>query len=309
MGWIISMILAFVVFAVLRAVSRRMLQINDGDLISWVKGFKVIAWGVLIIWIGFGTLITSGHQIPTGNTGIVYEFGAIRGQVPEGLQFVAPWRSVRIANIQVQGHKFDKLNAFSQETQDVFVQATLNIRVSPNAIQKLYRTVGPNYFDVVVAPRVAQNFKDETVKYKSVDIAPHREDIRQAVRQQLEGELSPYSIEVVDLLLDNIDFPQGFKDAIEAKQVATQKALEEEQKVLVVRHQAEQAVEKARGEGGAILAVAEKQAEANRKLSESLSSELIQYTMVQKLSDKIEVMLLPTGQNFILSPDLLRQKR
>ena len=39
---------------------------------------------------------------------------------------------------------------------------------------------------VLIEPRVAQNFKDETVKYKSVDIAPNREKIRQAVRQRLE---------------------------------------------------------------------------------------------------------------------------
>ena len=60
---------------------------------------------------------------------------------------------------------------------------------------------------MLIEPRVAQNFKDETVKYKSVDIAPpDREKIRQAVRQRLEAELSPYSIHIIDLLLDNSGF-------------------------------------------------------------------------------------------------------
>ena len=200
----------------------------------------------------FSTFYASVHQVPAGHIGVVYEFGAIKGQIAEGLQFVAPWRDVMLANIQVQRRVFDKLNAFSEESQDVFVRASLNVRVSPDTIQQLYRTVGPNFFNVLVESRVIQNFKDETVKYKSVEIAPNRENIRKAVRERLEKELSPFSIEVVDLLLDNIDFNPEFKKAIEDKQIATQRALEEQQKIEGERHKAQQAIERAKGEGSAI---------------------------------------------------------
>ena len=254
----------------------------------------------------FITFFASVHQVPAGHIGVVYEFGGIKGQIGEGLQFVAPWRNVLLANIQVQRRVFDKLNSFSEESQDVFVRASLNVRVSPQTIQQLYRTVGPNFFNVLVESRVIQNFKDETVKYKSVEIAPNRENIRKAVRERLEKELSPFSIEVVDLLLDNIDFNPEFKKAIEDKQIATQRALEEQQKIEGEKHKAQQAIERAKGEGSAILFRAEKEAEANRKLAASLTPELVRYAMVQKLSDKIQVMMLPSGQNFILDSDILR---
>ncbi len=263
-------------------------------------GFLILALMVFI------TFFSSVHQVPAGHIGVVYEFGGIKGQIGEGLQFVAPWRDVLLANIQVQRRVFDKLNAFSEESQDVFVRASLNVRVSPQTIQQLYRTVGPNFFNVLVESRVIQNFKDETVKYKSVEIAPNRENIRKAVRERLEKELSPFSIEVVDLLLDNIDFNPEFKKAIEDKQIATQRALEEQQKIEGEKHKAQQAIERAKGEGSAILFRAEKEAEANRKLAASLTPELVRYAMVQKLSDKIQVMMLPSGQNFILDSDILR---
>ena len=263
-------------------------------------GFLIVA---LMI---FSTFFASVQQVPAGHIGVVYEFGGIKGQIGEGLQFVAPWRNVLLANIQVQRRVFDKLNAFSEESQDVFVRASLNVRVSPQTIQQLYRTVGPNFFNVLVESRVIQNFKDETVKYKSVEIAPNRENIRKAVRERLEKELSPFSIEVVDLLLDNIDFNPEFKKAIEDKQIATQRALEEQQKIEGEKHKAQQAIERAKGEGSAILFRAEKEAEANRKLAASLTPELVRYAMVQKLSDKIQVMMLPSGQNFILDSDILR---
>lgn len=265
-----------------------------------------VAAGSLIAVIMVFTLMVSTYQVPAGYIGVIYEFGSITGQATEGLTFVAPWKSVRMASIQVQRHPFEKLDAFSEETQDVFVKATLNIRVSPQAIQELFRTIGPGYYDVLIAPRVAQIFKDETVKYKSVSIAPNREVIRKAVRERLETELSPRSIEVVDLLLDNIDFRPEFKKAIENKQIATQQALEEQQRVKVAQYQAEQKVKTAEGEGSAILTVAEKQALANKKLAESLTPQLIQYSLIQKLGDKIQVMLLPAGQQFILGSDILK---
>lgn len=307
MGYLASVVGAVFVFVILRIIAMFLKKSDEdgarsvGRILSWM------AVGILVVWSGFGTAFASIHQIPAGHVGVVYEFGAIKGQIGEGFNLLAPWRTTRDANIQVQGHKFPDLQSFSKETQDVIVSATLNIKTDIGAIQKLYREVGPNFFAILVEPRVNQNFKDETVKYLSVDIAPNREEIRKAVRQRLEVELAPYSIQVVDLLLDNIDFSEEFKNAIEAKQIATQRALEEEQKVYVSRYQANQAIEQARGQGEAILVVASKQAEANKQLAESLTPALVQYSLIQKLGDQIKVILMPASQQFILGEDFLKE--
>jgi len=279
---------------------------NEQSLVGRVLGrihFVVVGLMLLI------TLVASVNQVPSGQVGIVSQFGAIMEQIDEGLQFVAPWRDVKLANIQVQTHPFNKLTTFSEESQDVFVDATLNVRISPNTVQALYRNVGPNWFQVLVSPRVQQNFKDETVKYKSVDVAPNREKIRHNVTERLKRELSPYSIEVTDLLLNNVDFDPAFKRAIGDKQIATQKALEEQQKVQVAKFQADQAIETAKGEGQATLERALREAKANKELAASVTPELIRYQMVQKLSDKIQVMMLPSGQNFILDSSLVGGKK
>ena len=238
--------------------------------------------------------------VRAGEVGVIYSFGSIIGQVEEGFHLIAPWQFVTHTNIRVQRAVLDRLQSFSQETQDVFVRASLNFQVSPKAVQNLFRTVGPDYYNGLIEPRVAQNFKDETVKYRSVDIAPNRENIRQAVRAKLEKELSPYSIHIVDLLLDNVDFSQEFKRSIENKQIATQKALEEEQLVAPERFKAQQRVEAEKGEGEAKLARAEKEALANQKLAASLTPLLVQQSMIDKLSAKIQLMVVPQGQNFLM---------
>lgn len=254
------------------------------------------------------SLLNMPNQVPAGHTGIVYSFGSIADQVGEGLQFVLPWRTVTNASIQVQGHKFEKLSSFSKETQDVFVDATINVQVSPQQIQELYRDVGANYFDILVRPRVLQAFKDETVKYLSVDIAPNRESIRKTVRERLTNELKGHSIAVQDLLVDNISFSKKFQGAIEEKQTNTQLALAERAKVEAEKAKADQKLETARGTAGAILIEAEKQAEANRKLAQSITSEYIQYIFASKLAPNVSVMMVPTGQQFILGSDTLKKR-
>lgn len=238
--------------------------------------------------------------VRAGMVGVVYSFGSIVGQVDEGFHLIWPWWFITHTDIKVQRAVLEKLPSFSAETQDVFVRASLNYQVSPKAVQTLFRSVGPDYYHVLIEPRVAQNFKDETVKYKSVDIAPNREKIRQAVRQRLEAELSPYSIHIIDLLLDNVDFSAAFKQSIENKQIATQKSLEQEQLVSAAKFAAQQRVETEKGEGEAKLARAEKEALANQRLSASLTPLLVQHEMIQKLSDKIQLMVLPQGQNLLM---------
>lgn len=306
MSWIAGMGAVFVIAVAVFFVGRSLRRGKDHELQSVGRWLMIGAFAGLLLWTVGSTAYSSIYQIPAGHVGVVYEFGSITDQIPEGLQFVPPWRKVTVQTIQIERHIFERLEAFSVETQGVFVRASLNVRISPTAIQELYRTVGQNYFDVLIESRVAQNFKDEIVKYRSVDIAPNRETIRQAVRVRLGTELSPYSVEVVDLLLDNIDFSNEFENAIESKQIATQRALEEEQRVLIVRHQAEQAVERARGEGESLLVVARSQAEANRLLSESLTQELVQYSLIQKLADDIRVIIVPAGQSFIFDSEMLR---
>jgi regulator of protease activity HflC (stomatin/prohibitin superfamily) len=281
MGWIIITALAtlIAVFAVMNGVGLRKKGLTDQGTL-WVAG-AALAW--VIVVFGWGAA-RSFHSVPAGHVGIVYQFGGIVGQKTDGFQTTWPWQSIREASVQVQRHTFDRLDSFSQETQDVFITATLNYEVSPGDIQILYRTVGPDYFEKLIVPRVNQFFKDETVKFRSVDIAPHRDTIREQVRKRLKNELASSSIQVDDLLIDNIDFPQAFKQAIVEKQVATQNALREQQNVKRAQYEAEQNIARAKG-----------QAEANRLIDQSLTPKIINYTLVQKLAPTIQTALIPAN--------------
>jgi regulator of protease activity HflC (stomatin/prohibitin superfamily) len=252
----------------------------------WIAG-ALVAW--LVIVGGWGALRTF-HSIPAGHVGVVYQFGGIAGQVSDGFQTTWPWQEVRPASIQIQRATYDLghgNSAFSEESQDVFATATINYQVQPKDIQDLYREVGPDYQRVLIEQRVFQTFKEETVKFKAVDVAPNREVIRQRVRDRLTEQLEPYSIKVVDFQLGNLDFDQEFKDAVRNKVIAKQKA-----------QQALNEVQQAKYEAEKVLATANGQAKANLRLSQSLTPALIRYTLIQKLAPNVSVIAVPSGSIF-----------
>lgn len=246
-------------------------------------------------------------QVSTGHVGLVYSFGSITDQIEEGFQLIPPWASYKEASLQIQSHKFEDLSSFTLETQPVSVTATLNIQVDRANIQRLFRDVGPNYFEVLVRPRVLQTFKDETVRYAAVDIAPNRETIRQNVRTQLVKELAHHSITVQDLLIDNIEFSPRFMEAVEEKQQQTQASLTEAARVATERAKADQKIEVARGTAESLLIVAKKQAEANRTIAESLTPEYVQYLYAEKLAPNVQVMMVPANQPFMFDLNSLKR--
>ncbi len=291
---------------------------NDKNVLAKGLGFGgpvalTILWGIV-------TFLLSFHQVPAGHVGVVYEFGGIVGQTGDGPQWVAPWRDVTNATVQVKSFAFTNnpgqvakdvtvlgggLDSFSIETQDVFIDARLDIQVSPRDVQTLYRTVGRDYVNQLIPQRVAQAFKDVTVTYRTVDIAPNRDEIKEAVEERLDAELDQFSIDVVALLIENISFSEAFTQSIENKQIATQEAARAQELIAKAQNEALAEIARAEGVAGALVAEAEGKAEANRLITESINPLLIQWEAVQKLADNITIALLPAGEGIIIDPTTL----
>lgn len=307
MGYLVVVGIFVVLLFVGLYISRVMANSSDKEDQKFAPMAKKISIIGFAIIFAIATLFNSYNQISVGHVGIVYTFGDITGQIPAGANFIAPWSSAEEASVRTTQIVMPAMACFSNETQKVFVDVAINYSVSANNIQNLYKTVGPNYEDIIMKSRIAQIFKDLTVRYASTEVAPAREEIRAIARERIERECEPYSIQIIDVLLADVGFEDEFEKAIEQKQVATQNALEEEQKVQVARHQANQKIETAKGEGQSTLERALKQAEANRELSASLTQNIIAWEAIQKLNPNVEVMLVPAGQSMILPAEIFKK--
>jgi len=205
MGWIIQVVIAVVFASALwwggsyvGGWARRHKEDRtiDVDTLNFTRiagiAMRVVAVALATLWIGLATLVNTLHQVDAGHVGVVRTFGDITDQTGAGLVVTWPFQTIEEASVRVERYDINDITAFSQETQDVFVSATVNYQVSPRAIQTLYTDVGSKYIDTLLRPRLINFFKEETVNYTTVDIAPNRENIRRAVKDQLTKDLEPF---------------------------------------------------------------------------------------------------------------------
>lgn len=240
--------------------------------------------------------------VPAGNVGIVAEFGNVSSQpLQPGLHFRFPFiNNVTQMSTRVQGIHFKDLAAASREYQDVILTGTLNIHVAPETAPDLFTRVGTDYDRKLVIPFYSNLVKEVVPAYGIAEVLPKREEIRQRTVEKLTQKLAPYGIIVDDVAIENIAFSDAYTKIIEEKQVQEQRVLVESQILQQRNIQADQLVVQAKGEANAAIERARGQAEANRLLAQSLSDPVIQYQLIQKLGDKINVMLLPSDQSGLI---------
>lgn len=320
MLWIIGTVfLAMVGGALLRigsvVANARATRDDRPSVLPPVNVFRLGAGVVGFLW-GVVTLLATIHVVDYGHVGIVREFGSIeRIASDDGLTLTFPWQNFEQENVQTQsllsesdcynGRVEQCYETFSSESIDVFIVGVLNFHIDAANVRTLREKIGPNYKEKVVLPRINQVLKDETVKYRAVDITPNREAIRNAVRDRLTRELAEDGIAVEDFLLRNVDFKDEVKTAIDKKVIAEQEAAAAQQQIAVAEAQAKQKAAEAQGNADKLRIEAQGQAEANRAVSASLTSELIQFQAVQKLADNIQIMLVPSGSGILINPESL----
>jgi regulator of protease activity HflC (stomatin/prohibitin superfamily) len=256
------------------------------------------AFGGFIILIG-----ASGPfvEVPAGNVGVVTNFGQVqRVTLEPGLHLVTPiYQRVTNVDTRVQPHQFQEIDAASRELQTVKLTGTMNYHIDGQFASDLFQRVGTDFAEKIIDPAFNDFIKTVVPDYSVNDILAKRDEIRRLAKEQLGANLAQYHIVVDDIYIANIAFSDAFQQAIEDKQVAQQQVQTEQQILAQKQIQAQQAVAQAQGQADSTVALAKGQAEANGLLSASLTDQILQYQYIQKLTDKIQVMLLPSGNQTI----------
>ena len=278
---------------------------NDGSFSTPVLVTILIA----AVIIGFSCVAS----VPTGHTGVVTTFGRVEDYTLDaGIHFLAPWQNVIEMDNRVQKNTVE-LSCFSSDIQEVSVVYTLNYQINKATASNLYKTVGENYSDKVIAPNVVECVKVATAKYTAEELVNERSALAALIEEMLRECLLAQDIEVVNTAIEDMDFTDAFTNAVEAKQVAAQNKLkaetEQAQKTMEAENEAARAViaaeaeaEKkriaaeadaeikrvaAKAEADAIREKAAAEAEANNKIAASLSQTLIDYNYIQSWNGQL----------------------
>ena len=277
-----------------------------------------------IIGIAIGCFIASFIGIvPTGYTGIKTTFGRVdNGTLSSGINFIMPWQNVVIMDNRTQKVQLDS-QAFSSDIQQVDIKMSVNYNIDQETAQTLYKTVGKNYYENIMYPRIQENTKAVFSQYTAESLIETRSLLSDQIAKLTADNMKPYGINIVSVSIENIDFTDAFTDAVEAKQVAAQKKLtaetEQAQKTMEQEAAAKRAIiaENAKAEQAVIAAKADlevvqiqaeaslyagkREAEMNQKISEALTDELVHYYWIKQWDGKLPSTVLGQDNGFILN--------
>lgn len=232
------------------------------------KTYKTLRIIIPVIILTVFTGIGCFRSVPTGNTGVVTTFGRVEDYTfDSGIHFVAPWRKVIKMDNRTQ-IATATLSCFSSDIQEVSVVYSVNYQISKSNAQTIYKTIGMDYLNTVMLPKIEEAVKGVLAKYTAEDIIAVRGTLSSQIEEVLVNSLLAYNIEVVATSLADIDFTDAFTNAVEAKQVAEQNKLraqtEQAQQNLEAQAAAERQVIKAQADADSAILAAQADAEVQK---------------------------------------------
>jgi prohibitin 2 len=265
-----------------------------------------------VVLIVASVLAGSFTTVPAGHRGVVIRFSAITGKIlDEGLQTKLPFiDSVVKMSVQTQKYEADSL-AVTKDLQDVSTTIALNWHLDPGLADEVYKTLGLDFIDQLAAPAIQETIKQITAKYNAEDLILRRDEVKAAITESLSARMFERGIVTETVSITNFQFSATFTAAIEAKVAAVQAVLEATNKLERVKVEAQQREAEARGEADARIAkaigeaeyirvVTEAQVAANAAIAESLTPEVLQYILLDRIGEDIKVIVIPSGQGLDL---------
>ena len=186
-------------------------------------------WGkaqsLAVIPLIIGLVLSSLASVPTGYTGIKTTFGRVEdGNIGAGIHLKAPWQ--RIVQIDNRTQKtLVETEAFSSDIQQVDLKVSVNYCINQSTAQTLYKTVGTDYYNAILYPRILEHTKIAFAQYTAESLMTNRSEIGEKIRAALSDDMTAYGINIVAISIEDVDFTDAFTDAVEAKQVAEQNKL------------------------------------------------------------------------------------
>ncbi len=285
---------------------------------------KIIAFSLSAIFVII-MLLSCFVSVPAGFTGVPVTFGKVANYtLDSGFHFKNPFTEVVKMDNRIQKHTVH-LSAFSKDIQETEVTYTINYQISKDNAMTIYRTIGKEYFDTVIAPNISEAVKTATAHYTAESLVNNRDKLAQEIEDILIELLKRYNIVIVGTSIEDLDFTDAFTNAVEAKQVAQQNKLraqteqeqatmEEEAKakraIISANAEAEQAIiaanadlEVVKIQAEASLYAGQREAEMNQRISEALTKELIDYYWIKQWNGELPTTMLGEGTNVMLTFD------
>lgn len=231
--------------------------------------------------------------IPTGYTGVRTTFGQIDStSLQNGFNFKIPFiQSISKVNNKQQDISFkDKVWSVTAENTNVFMDdVVITYQINGEKSAWIYANV-TNYKENLVSSTLVQSALKASSVQLTTDQIPNRSLVEPIAKEQLQAALNEkYGDDVVLITavnIGNIDFEEGYNQALEQKQLAQKKmeTAQIENKTTVEQAEAEAKAQllKAQADADAKLVKAKAEAEANELLTSKLTNAILMDKYIEK---------------------------
>ena len=267
---------------------------------------------VLIIICGFACT----ERVPAGYVGVVYNMsGGVTGEtLNQGWHIVSPTKNVTLYSIGIEqsyltsDSKGDSKEdeSFSTPTADgksLTVDLEFSYKYDINRVTDVFTQFkgasGKEVKDIFIKPKMIAWTQEVTAKYPVTDVfGDKRQELNEALDTYLKEKFDKYGIVIDTVNFTNISTDPETQEAIQKKVNAQQELelakiqkqtakVDAEKEKEVAQINAEKAKIEAQGKADAELIKANAEAEANKKIAESLTDKLIEKSKYDKWNGEL----------------------
>lgn len=251
----------------------------------------------VIILVAVILLSMSTVRVPAGYCAVLYNMrGGIEGNVlSQGWHLKSPTVKTTLYSVSLEqsyltkgsngdSKNDDSFSASSSEGKAIQIDLTYTYQYSSDQVADLFTRFrgqsGKEVRDSFIKPNIISWTKEVVANYKVSDIlGSERANVNTALTKYLNKKFEQYGIAISNVSLINITVDKKTQEAINAKITAQQKAETQaiNNKTAIEKAKADAEVQKteAQAKADAQLIESKAEAEANKKLSSSITDELI----------------------------------
>jgi regulator of protease activity HflC (stomatin/prohibitin superfamily) len=234
---------------------------NKLKIVAAIATFTVI----IIVMAESMVIVQAGHR------GVILYLGAVENRVlGEGVHFIIPFAE-QVIQLEVRTLKYQaEASAASNDLQEVQTVIALNYHIDPTVANAIYQQLGADYSDRIIAPTIQESVKASVAKFNAEELITKRETAKGVIADAIRNTLSDRDIVVETVFITDFKFSKAFADQIEAKVVAFQKFLTEQNNLRSIQVIANQTVVQAEAQARANIAKASGESQAIKIINEQL---------------------------------------
>lgn len=268
--------------------------------------FMKVMPGVIVAIVLLGIVTGAYVVIGPGKRGVLMNWGAVQpGVLPPGLHFKLPFvQTVAPITVRVQNTQSTQ-SAASKDLQVVTTQVAVNYHLEASKVDKIYQNVGSlaAVQSRILNPAISNAVKAVTARFNADELVANRDQVRAEVAQQIRQSVTPYDVVIDAVNITNFAFSRRYDHAIEAKQVAQQRALQaqyelqqakidSQKQVVEAKAQAQAVIEAAKGQAQATVLAAQADSKAMVLRRKALSPDILQLEAIKEWNGVLPSVLL-----------------